>query len=140
MFILILVLGCYTEPHPIYVADGIYQHFCLGWIIDPDIKSFFYGSLEVLFLPPHYVEMFNTNAVTSGVIVVKYGRGGLLMFLEPLFKGPWGLSYIFLIAFHPTTFIAVDDPTLFHHWIQVLGGPSGGFLIVVPPLKYTCTP
>ena len=30
MFILILVLGCYTEPHPIYVADGIYQHFCLG--------------------------------------------------------------------------------------------------------------
>ena len=30
MFILILVLGCYTEPHPIYVADGIYQHFYLG--------------------------------------------------------------------------------------------------------------
>ena len=30
MIILILVLGCYTEPHPIYVADGIYQHFCLG--------------------------------------------------------------------------------------------------------------
>ena len=28
--ILILVLGCYTEPHPKYVADGIYQHFYLG--------------------------------------------------------------------------------------------------------------
>ena len=30
LFISILVLGCYTEPHPIYVADGIYQHFSLG--------------------------------------------------------------------------------------------------------------
>ena len=26
--ILILVLGCQTEPHPIYVADGICPHFC----------------------------------------------------------------------------------------------------------------
>ena len=25
---LFLVLGCQTEPHPIYVADGICPHFC----------------------------------------------------------------------------------------------------------------
>ena len=29
-FTLVLVLRCYQEPHPIYVADGICQHFCLG--------------------------------------------------------------------------------------------------------------
>ena len=29
-FILSLVLRCYTEPHPIYVADGICQYSCLG--------------------------------------------------------------------------------------------------------------
>ena len=67
--------------------------------------------LEVLVLPPHYVEVFNTYAVTSVVKMVKYGRGGLLMFLEPLPKGPRGLCYIFLITLHPTTFIAVDNPT-----------------------------
>ena len=54
--------------------------------------------------------------------MVKYGRGGLLVFIEPLSKGPWGLSYIFFITLHPTTFVAVDDPTLLHHRIQVLGG------------------
>ena len=27
-FYVILVLGCQTEPHPIYVVDGIYPHFC----------------------------------------------------------------------------------------------------------------
>ena len=59
-----------------------------GRIIDPDIKSFFYGSLEVLVLPPHNVEIINTYTVTSGVKMVKYGRGGLLVFLEPLSKGP----------------------------------------------------
>ena len=59
-----------------------------GWIIDPDIKNFFYGSLEVLVLPPHYVEVVNTYAVTSGFKMVKCGRGGLLVFLELLCKGP----------------------------------------------------
>ena len=29
-YVLILVLGCLTEPHPICVADGTCQHFCLG--------------------------------------------------------------------------------------------------------------
>ena len=29
-FTLVLVLRCYQEPHPIYVVDGICQHFCLG--------------------------------------------------------------------------------------------------------------
>ena len=59
-----------------------------GWIVDPDIKSFLCGSLEALVLPLHNVEVINTYAVTSGVKMVKYGRGNLLVLLEPLSKGP----------------------------------------------------
>ena len=50
------------------------------------------------------------------------GGWGLLMFFEPFSKCSEGLSYIFLITLHSITFISVDDPTLFHHWILVLGG------------------
>ena len=44
------------------------------------------------------------------------------MFLEPLSKCCRGLSYIFLITLHPTTFVTVDDPTLLQHRIFVLWG------------------
>ena len=93
-----------------------------GWIVDPDVKGLFYRPLEVLFLPSHNVEIFNTYAVTSGVKMVKYGGRGLLVFLEPLTKGSSGLSYIFLITLHPTTFVTVDEPTFLHHRIYVLWG------------------
>ena len=59
-----------------------------GWIIDPDIKSFFMAVLRFWSSLPHYVEVINTYTVTSVVEMVKYGRGGLLVFLEPLSKGP----------------------------------------------------
>ena len=39
--ILILVLRCYQEPHPIYVADGTCQHFYLGIIINKAHKDEF---------------------------------------------------------------------------------------------------
>ena len=34
-FILILVLSCSTEPHPIYETDGICLYFCLGMDCSP---------------------------------------------------------------------------------------------------------
>ena len=71
-------------------------------------RASFCGSHDVLVLPSHNIEVFNTYAVTSDVVVVKYGAGGLLMFLEPLSKCSRGLSYIFLLTLHPTTFVAVD--------------------------------
>ena len=58
-----------------------------GWIVDPDVKSLFYCPFEVLFLPSHNIKIINTYAVTSGVKMVKYGGGGLLVFLKPLTKG-----------------------------------------------------
>ena len=57
--------------------------------------------------------------MTSGVIVVKYGGWGLLMFLEPLSKYSGEFPYIFLITLHPVTFVPIDDSTLFHERIFV---------------------
>ena len=53
-----------------------------GWIVDPDVKSLFNCSLDVLFLPSHNVEIFNTYAVTSDIKMVKYGGRGFLVFHE----------------------------------------------------------
>ena len=51
--------------------------------------------------------------------MVKYGGGGFLVFLKPLTKGSRGLSYIFLITLHPSTFITIDYTTLLQHWVFV---------------------
>ena len=72
--------------------------------------------------------------VTSCVVVVKYGGWSLLMFLEPLSKCSRGFLYIFFITLHAVTFVSVDDSTLLHHRIFVLGShqeASDG----LPPLK-----
>ena len=65
--------------------------------------------------------------MTSGVIVVKYGGWGLLMFLEPLSKCSGGFPYILLITLHPVTFVPIDDSTLFHERIFVLGSHQEAF-------------
>ena len=65
--------------------------------------------------------------MTSGVMMVKYGGWGLLMFFEPLSKGSGGLPYIFLITLHPVTFVPIDDSTLFHKRIFVLGSHQEAF-------------
>ena len=65
--------------------------------------------------------------MTSGVIVVKDGGWGLLMFLEPLSKCSGGFPNIFLITLHPVTFVPIDDSTLFHERIFVLGSHQEAF-------------
>ena len=60
--------------------------FVKGWIIDPYVQCLFYPSVEVLDFPPHYVEIFNGDIVTSGVIMVIYGGGCLEVFFDPLSK------------------------------------------------------
>ena len=49
------------------------------------------------------------------------------MFLEPLSKGSGGFPYIFLITLHPVTFVHIDDSTLFHKRIFVLGSHQEAF-------------
>ena len=58
------------------------SHMCGRWYLPIFLFK------EVLVLPSHNVEIFNTYVVTSGVKVVKYGRESLLVFLEPLPKSP----------------------------------------------------
>ena len=57
-----------------------------GWIIHPDINSFFYGSDEVLVLSPHNAEILNGDIMTCDVMMVIYCGGGIQMFLQPLTK------------------------------------------------------
>ena len=57
-----------------------------GWIVHPDVNSFFYGSDEVLVLSPHNAEVLIGGIMICDVLVVIYWGGGLQMFLKPLTK------------------------------------------------------
>ena len=93
-----------------------------GWIIDPNIESFFHVSHWVLVLSPHYAEVIYANHMTRDVTMVIDGGQDLLVFFEPLSKSSGGLSYILLITIHSITLVSIDNLTLFHHRFLVLGG------------------
>ena len=122
MIILILVLGCYTEPHPIYVADGIYQHFCLGMDYWPWYKelllwlSWVSGPLSPLCWSVQH--LCCDQWCYSGQI---WERGP--------FDVPWislqrSLRTLLYIPHRipPYHIYSCRWPHIFHHWIQVLGG------------------
>ena len=110
-----------------------------GWIIDPNVESFFDGSHEVLVLSPHYADVIYVNHMTRDAIVVIDGGWGLLVFFEPLSKSSGGLSYILLITLHSIIFVSIDAPLFFSTGSWALGAIRR-FLMVTPPLKNTCTP
>ena len=60
--------------------------FVKGWIIDPYVQCFFDCSTEVLVFPPNYIEIINSDLLTTDVTMVKDWGGCLLVFLEPLSK------------------------------------------------------
>ena len=51
--------------------------FVEGWIINPNVHSFFYQPHKVVILSPHYTEIINGGIMTCDGIVVMDG-GGLL--------------------------------------------------------------
>ena len=70
-----------------YVRQMVLAYISIkGWIVHPDVNSFFYGSDEVLVLSPHNAEVLNSGIMTCDVMVVIHWGGGLLMFLKPLTK------------------------------------------------------
>ena len=101
--------------------------FVKGWIIDPYVQCFYDCSTEVLVFPPNYIEIINSDLVTTDVAMVKDWVGCLLVFLEPLCKSSRGFTNVFLIAVNPATFKPIDDPTLFEDWIFILGGHQEAF-------------
>ena len=101
--------------------------FVKGWIIDPYVQCFFDCSTEVLVFPPNYIEIINSDLVTTDVAMVKDWGGCLLVFPEPLCKSSRGFTNVFLITVNPATLKPIDDPTLFEDWIFVLGGHQEAF-------------
>ena len=77
--------------------------FVKGWIIDPYVQCFFDCSTEVLVFPPNYIEIINSDLVTTDVTMVKDWGGCLLMFPEPLCKSSRGFTNVFLITVNPAT-------------------------------------
>ena len=84
-------------------------------------------STEVLGFPPNYIEIINSDLVTTDVTMVKDWGGCLLMFPEPLSKSSRGFTNIFLIMVYPATLKPIDDPTLFEDWIFIPGGHQEAF-------------
>ena len=139
-FMSILVLRCYTEPHPRYVTDGTCQYFLFRdglltqmWRASLMVHIRFWSSLPTMLKLSMLINM------TRGVIVVIDWGWGLLVLFEPLCNISGGLSYILLITLHSITFVSIDDPTLFQHWILVLGGHQEVF-DVDSSSENTCTP
>ena len=59
-----------------------------GWIIGPYVQGFFYGPQEVLVLSSQYGKIVNSDIMTRDVMMIIYGRWGLEMCFQPLFKIP----------------------------------------------------
>ena len=93
-----------------------------GWIIGPYVQGFFYGPQEVWSSLPSMVKIVNSDIMTRDVMMVIYGRWGLEMFFQPLFKIPSSLTNILIITINPVTLIPVNDPTFFVYWVFVLWG------------------
>ena len=104
--------------------------FIEGWIIDPYVYCFFYGSHEVLVLPSHYAEIFYSSSMTCGAVMVIYWGRGLQIFFEPLPKCSLGLYNILFITFHPVTFVSINYPTLFYNGVFVFGYHMEVFVMI----------
>ena len=122
IFILILVLWCYSEPPPINEADDTCLCFCSGMDCWPlmYIASFislmrFWSSL------PTMLKLSSVVLWPAMVLWSWIGGGVCEMFFKPLSKCPGWLSYIIFIAFHPVTLIPIYDATPFDDVVFIFG-------------------
>ena len=105
----------------------VFAHISIkGWIICSYVHGFFYCSLKVLVLFPHYGEIFQFDIMSSGGTVVKDWGWGLLVFFEPFIEISRRLTNVLFITLHPVTCIFVYDTTIFLAWDLDLLVPSGG--------------
>ena len=75
-----------------------------------------------MILPPYYLEVVLCGSVACIVTVVLYREGFIEVFFESFFKGPRGLSCVFLITCKVPTLGPVDCPTFVFHGVLILGG------------------
>ena len=134
--------GIGTESDYFSLSSGVLSrtsfHMCGRWYLPIvllrdgvltllTLIDLFYPSVEVLVFPPHYVEIFYGEMVTSGVKMVIYRGGCLEVFFEPVSKCSWGLSNVFLTAFHPVTLVSIDDSTFSGWYLGLLEAPGGSW-------------
>ena len=103
-WLMLLPLGrCYSPGSIIYfnLSSGMLNrtlsHICGRWYLSTflfrdglltlKLRASFIALLRLWSSLPTMLK-FSIHSVTSGVKMVKYGGGGLLVFLEPLCKGP----------------------------------------------------
>ena len=120
-FISVFIMDCCTQPHPICDADGTCLCFCFGIDYLPLSRELFYGSNQVMVLPPYYIEVINIDFMTWSDGMIIYRWVSLLMFLEPFSICPCSFPNILFIALHPITTVFIYDSTFFHDMIFVLG-------------------
>ena len=101
--------------------------FVKGWIIDPYVQCFFDCSTEVLVFPSNYIEIVNSDLVTTDVTMVKYWGGAFWCSLNLSAKVLEDSTNVFLITVNPATLKPVDDPTLSEDWIFIPGGHQEAF-------------
>ena len=58
-----------------------------GWIVYPNVYSFFDQPNVVMLLSPHYGEIIKGSIMTCDGIVVMYGGGVFQMLFKPFTKG-----------------------------------------------------
>ena len=82
-----------------------------GWIVYPNVYSFFDQPNIVVLLSPHYGEIINSGVMTCDGSVVMYGGGVFQMLFKPFTKGSGWFSYILILTLHPITLVSIDDAT-----------------------------
>ena len=101
----------------------VFAHISIkGWIICSYVHGFFYCSLKVLVLFPHYGEIFQFDIMSSGGTVVKDWGWGLLVFFEPFIEISRRLTNVLFITLHPVTCIFVYDIFPYSFGLPVLQG------------------
>ena len=58
-----------------------------GWIVYPNVYSFFDQPNVIMLLSPHYSEIIKGSIMTCDGIVVMYGGGVFQMLFKPFTKG-----------------------------------------------------
>ena len=98
----------------------VFAHISVeAWIICSYVHGFFYCSLKVVALFPHYGEIFQFDIVTSGGIMVKNWGWSLLVFFEPFIEISGRLTNVLFITLHPITCIFIYDTTSFEYGIRM---------------------
>ena len=109
------------------------------WIIDHYKYGFLDGPGNAMCLSTHNVKTVHIDTASRGLTMFLYGGGDPKMFFKPIPKGPSQFLNVFLFTTCLCAHKHIDHPTFLGDGI-LFHGSHQRFLIVFPPLKWTCIP